>query len=100
MHIGDIINKFTGIILTGIIPLLTGLGLFYFLYGLYMFMSASGNETKRSDGKFYIIYGLIGLFVMISVWGLVSIVSSTFFNTSDITIPLIGVGIPAVGVGF
>lgn len=90
--VSHLINKFTEVILMGIIPLLTGLGLLYFLYGLYLFMSASGNETKRSDGKQYILYGLIGLFVMVSVWGLVSIISSTFFNTSNVTVPFISVG--------
>ncbi len=40
------------------------------------------SEEKRQQGKDTIMYGVIGLFIMISVWGLVAILDSTF-NLAD-----------------
>lgn len=85
----DIIIRLTNLITWAIIPLLTSIGLLYFLYGLVLFMSNSGNETKRSDGRKYIMYGVAGLFVMTAVWGLVRIFTTTFFGYGDIGMPLI-----------
>ncbi|MDO8579649.1 MAG: pilin [bacterium] len=36
------------------------------------------SEEKRAEGRQTIIYGIIGIFVMISVWGFVNILDKTF----------------------
>lgn len=66
--ISDIINA--------IIPLLIGVALVVFLYGVVMYVVRSGAEDKGKAIN-YIIYGIIGLFVMVSVWGLVNLVQDT-----------------------
>lgn len=47
----------------------------YVVYGAFIMIS---NEEKREEGKKTIYYGIIGLFVMISIWGFVNILDSTF----------------------
>jgi hypothetical protein len=37
----------------------------------------SENEEARKEGKKVIIFGIVGLFVMVSVWGLVNILQET-----------------------
>ncbi|MBI2038707.1 MAG: hypothetical protein HYT22_00270 [Candidatus Niyogibacteria bacterium] len=59
---------FTGII--GIIIALAGL---VFLWGVFKFVSAAGDEKAREIGRQFIIWGLIGLTVMFVFWALVSI---------------------------
>ena len=54
-----------------------------FLWGVIQYVLASGEEKKLAEGKKYIIYGLIGLFVMLSMWGIVTAVKNTLFNTGD-----------------
>lgn len=82
-----IVNNFIQAI-SYIIPVLAALGLIYFLYGLVLFLNASGDESKRTDGKKYIIYGVVGLFVLFAFWGLVEIVSITFFE-QGVLVPII-----------
>ena len=65
-------------VLGKIVPLLIGLAVVVFLYGVLKFITAAGDETKRKEGKDVIIYGIIGLFVMVSVWGLVNLILGTF----------------------
>jgi FtsH-binding integral membrane protein len=56
---------------------LFGLALTYFFYGLVGYVTAR-DEKKMKEGRDIIFYGVIGLFVMSSVWGLVSLARSIF----------------------
>lgn len=66
-----------------VIPFLISLGLIMFLVGLVKFISAGDNEEKREGGRGLMIFGIIALFVMISVWGFVRILHNTFFDSDQ-----------------
>jgi hypothetical protein len=53
------------------------LGVVSFLYGIALYISRAGDEGKRKEGVQFMTYGIIGLFVMVSVWALVGILSGT-----------------------
>lgn len=56
------------------VPVIFALAFIVFIYGVFKYFIAGGsNEDSRKEGKSLMIYGLIGFFVMISVWGLVNI---------------------------
>lgn len=67
-------------VLNGLIPLLFLVATVVFLWGIVQFISAADNKEKREDGKQFIIYGLIGLFIMVAIWGLVNVLLGTFFG--------------------
>lgn len=71
-------------ILNAAIPMLLTLATVVFLWGVIQFISNADNEEKRKSGKIFIIYGLIGLFVIVSMWGLVQVLLSTFSITDTI----------------
>ena len=50
----------------------------YFFWGLGQYIIMSESEEKKVAGRDKMIYGIIALFVMVSVWGLVGIVGGTF----------------------
>ena len=56
------------------------LGTLVFLWGVIQYVIAGGDEKKLEEGRKYIIYGLIGLFVMFAVWGLVEAITNTLFG--------------------
>ena len=58
--------------------LLIALAVVFFLYGILKYITAGDDEEKRTKMKNTIIYGIIGLFVMISFWGIVNILINTF----------------------
>lgn len=60
-----------------VLPVLVGLGVIYFVWGVVSYVIASDEEAKKT-GRDRIIYGLIGLAVIISMWGLVKILGNTF----------------------
>ena len=60
-----------------IIPILIVLGVIYFIWGVITYMIGADEEAKKK-GRDKVIYGLIGLVVIVGMWGLVKIVTGTF----------------------
>lgn len=80
-----------GELLNTLIPVLITLGVVYFVYGVITYVIASDEEAKKT-GRNRIIYGIIGLAVIVAVWGLVGILRDTFVpqgNTGNIALPTI-----------
>lgn len=61
-----------------LIPLLITIAVVYFFWGLIQYVSAGGNEEKATEARNTMVYGIIALFVMVSVWGLIGLVGNTF----------------------
>ena len=75
-NIGRVICQFQQI-LNSIIPLLLALAVVYFVWGVVRFMISDSEEAK-TKGKDQIIYGIVGLAVIIGLWGIVNLVTNTF----------------------
>lgn len=70
-------------ILKAILPIIISIAVIYFVYNALMYMIAA-DEERKGEAKSKMIYGLIALFVMVSVWGLVGVLSGTFgFGTTE-----------------
>lgn len=66
-----------GGILNIVIPILITLAVIYVIAGVIKYVTASDNE-KQAEGRTMIISGIVGLFVIVSIWGLVAVLNSTF----------------------
>ncbi|MBI5139709.1 hypothetical protein HZA26_03830 [Candidatus Nomurabacteria bacterium] len=64
-------------ILSAVLPVLVSFGVVYFIWGVVQYVIADGEEAKKA-GKDRIIFGIIGLAIIISVWGLVYLLTTTF----------------------
>lgn len=64
-------------ILTQILPIIIAIAVIFFVYNAFMYMIAA-DEGRKGEAKSKMIYGIIALFVMVSVWGLVAVLSGTF----------------------
>lgn len=49
----------------------------YFLWNVFGYVMASGDPEKRAEKQSGIIYGVIGIAVMVSIWGLVNFFTSS-----------------------
>lgn len=61
-----------------LVTLVIGIAVIIFLYGMLTYIMHSDDESKRKESVKYITYGIVGLFVMVSVWGLVALITGTF----------------------
>ena len=73
------------IINTVAVPVLFALAFIVFIFGIFQFFILSrGDEEKQALGRSLMLWGLIGFFLMVSVWGLVNILIGTFGLNSNI----------------
>ena len=80
-----VLGYVTCIINNSVIPLIFALATVMFIWGaVNFFIINADEEAKRAQGKQFMIWGIIALAVMLSVWGLVGILSSTFGVNSSI----------------
>ncbi len=77
-NFGDVIKLILSFIRM-LIPLVVALTLLVFMWGIFQLVR-SGSEDARKEAISVITYGIVSLFVMVSVWGLVNILTSTFFG--------------------
>lgn len=76
-----VINTFVQI-LCQVISVLFVLATVVFLWGIIKYIIARDSEEDIKSSRQYIIYGIFGLFVMVSMWGIVNIAVITFFGNS------------------
>lgn len=71
-----IVNTIIGGMITPIITLIVSGAVVVFLWGVFKFIKSEGKEKEA--GKEMMVWGIVGIFVMVSVWGLVNILRGTF----------------------
>lgn len=59
-----------------IIPLLFVLVTVYFFWGIITYVRAAGDQKAIDTGKQHMIWGIIGMAVMASAWGIVAVIKS------------------------
>jgi cbb3-type cytochrome oxidase subunit 3 len=64
-------------ILNPLIAFLFAVALAVFFYGLVRFILNTGNGKENADGKQHMIWGIVGLCIMISVYGILNVVCNT-----------------------
>lgn len=84
----DIIDYATCLITKSIVPLLYVIAIAVFVWGVIQYFLNPGNVKAREDARKYIIWALFGLFVLVSISGLVEILRNTF-GISGNPIPLL-----------
>ncbi len=72
----DILIWIKCIIAVAVIPLIFSLAFLVFLWGVFKFMTASDVKGKQ-EGQKVIWWGMLGLFVMVSIWGILQILGTT-----------------------
>ena len=78
---GEVVNFVQGIvdqIINPIIGILFAAALVLFLYGLLVFILNAGEQAKREAGKSHLLWGIIGMTVMVSVYAILSVGLATF----------------------
>lgn len=74
------INRVEYLILNPIIGFMFAIAVLYFIYGIVEFILGAENEDKRETGKKHMIYGIIGMFVMVAVYGIMNLLGDFWVN--------------------
>jgi uncharacterized membrane protein YidH (DUF202 family) len=71
-------NNVDKLIINPLILLLFALAVVYFIYGLLEFLLNSENDEKKTTGKTHMLWGVIGMTIMMGVFMLMNIILNTF----------------------
>ncbi len=75
-------------VIGALVGLLVAIALVVFIWGMVVFIASSGSDEKRAAGKQRMIWGIVALFVIISVWGLVLLLQAILgIEPDDVVAP-------------
>jgi hypothetical protein len=72
-----LIQSIDKVIINPIILFLFAVAVVYFLYGLAQYLLSPDNEEVRKSSKSHMMWGIIGLFIMVAVFGIMKILLNT-----------------------
>ncbi|MEK9209269.1 MAG: hypothetical protein AAB926_00365 [Patescibacteria group bacterium] len=72
----NLLQKIIVQIINPAIVILVTLALVVFIWGIVQMIYGANNEEKRTQGKRHLIWGLVGLFIMLTVKGLLAIIQN------------------------
>ncbi|MDP3958368.1 MAG: hypothetical protein Q8Q36_02830, partial [bacterium] len=61
-----------------LVPLFVALATIWFFWGMVTFIKKADEPAEREKGRSRMIWGVIALFVILAVWGLVAVLGNTF----------------------
>ena len=88
--LGSLVDNFTNKVVSSVGTLFLALGVVVFFWGIVQFIWAKreGNASKTQEGQSFMVWGLIAIFVMFSIWGIVIFAQNTLgIQGSTITVP-------------
>ena len=84
MSIAPFLNKLNEYILNPLILLMFAVALLVFFWGLLRLIWYSNSDEERDTGRRVIVWGIVGMLIMISVYGSINLLLSTFgISTPD-----------------
>lgn len=76
----DVASIFVGYF-TALIPILVGLAVVLFFWGLVKYLwSITGDTKEHEEGRQIMVWGVIAIFVMVSIWGIVAMLQRAIFD--------------------
>lgn len=85
----DFIDSGTSLLAT-FIPILLGVSVLVFFWGLVKFIAHADDEKTHEDGKQLMVWGMIAIFVMVSLWAIIGYIQAELgldVVMSPITLP-------------
>jgi hypothetical protein len=80
--VNEIVPKIVGNIVIPLVELLFAVATFVFIWGLFGFFRGGDDAEARKTSRDHILWGVVGLFIMVSVYGIIRFVAATVGQSS------------------
>jgi len=80
--INDFLDDFLNL-LNDSIPVIVGLAVIFFLWGLVTYILKTENKEARAEARSRMFWGIVIIFVMVSLWGFVNLFDETLGLDND-----------------
>jgi len=64
------------------VAVLAAAALAIFMWGIVRYIMSSGSSSEKTNSRGMMIWGLVALVVLVSVWGIVRVVADAFFGAA------------------
>ena len=64
-------------IVNPLVMLMIGIAVIYFLWGVFEFIRNAESSEERKKGGMHMLYGALGLFVMVTAYGILNLILGT-----------------------
>lgn len=81
----QLLHKINQYILNPLIILVFAAAVLIFLFGVFEYIRNSDSEDGRTKGRSHIIAGIFGMFIMVSVFGIIHIILNTIGASAGTT---------------
>lgn len=78
MAVITLLNAINKAIINPLILLVFAVSLLMLFWGIFQFIASQTADAQREEGKRKIFWGLFGMFIMISAYGLIRVILGTF----------------------
>jgi uncharacterized membrane protein YidH (DUF202 family) len=75
--IGTLVKRVNAVILNPLIVFMFAVAVVYFIYGVFEFLSNADSDDARTTGKTHMLWGVIGMFIMMAVFGIMQVIMNT-----------------------
>ncbi len=76
-YVFNLLRKFNELILNPVIVGMFALAVLLFIYGVFKYVKNSDSDDERATGRRHMIWGIVGMFIMISVFGIIQVILNT-----------------------
>ena len=73
-----LIDRVLTLIVNPIIALVFAVALLYFIYGVIEYIGGVADSNKRKQGIDHMVWGLIGLTIMVTFKGIINLISNSW----------------------
>ena len=94
--VDETIRKVNKAIINPLIVLMFAIAVIYFAYGVFEFIKDGDSSDAREKGKQHIIWGLIGMAIMASVFFIMQLILGTLGIEDQINVEDIEVTLPPI----
>lgn len=81
MTVASVANTIVGFINMVIKVVAVGAVILFFSW-LVQFIYNAGDENKIKQGRSFLLWGLLGLFILFSLWGILTLMCETFLGSA------------------
>ncbi|MFZ4499880.1 MAG: hypothetical protein ACOYMZ_00070 [Minisyncoccia bacterium] len=74
----NLLFKINKNILNPVIEIAFVIALVVFLFGVMEFLRGANSDEKRTAGKQHMLWGVVGLLIMLTVYGIITLLMNTF----------------------
>jgi uncharacterized membrane protein len=76
-QLGNVLNPIISNIVNPVVWLMFGVAVVVFTYGVLKMVIKGSDPEARKSGQMSILGGLVGMFIMLSAWGIIYMVANT-----------------------